>query len=185
MPYDCVQQLKEVTVPLSERRAAQLVGSLHSMIRTMRYVTAKDHGQAMTGTLAGILKAVSVEDLRPGDIASQLMVAPSVASRAVAALEADGLVQRRPDPDDARACRIGITDLGRERLVEHKRYLLQRVISALPDWDDADAALAVQVLSRLDLSLASSPLAHPVPAPKVLAGSTALSLIDQMEPQTV
>jgi DNA-binding MarR family transcriptional regulator len=185
VPYDCVQQLKEVTVPLSERRAAQLVGSLYSMIRTMRYVTAKDHGQAMTSTLAGILKAVSVEDLRPGDIATQMMVAPSVASRAIAALEADGLVRRDADPDDARASRIGITDLGRERLAEHKRYLLQRVISALPDWDDADAALAVQVLSRLELSLASSPLAHPVAAPKVLAGTTAISLIDQMEPQTV
>ena len=170
---------------LSERRAAALVAALDSVIRTVRFVAAKDHGQTMTGTLAGILKAVSIADLRPGDLATAVMVAPSVASRAVAALEADGLVQRRPDPEDARACRIGITDLGRERLAEHKRYLLQRVIAALPDWDDADAALAVQVLSRLDLSLASAPLAHPVAAPKVLAGSTAITLIDQMEHQTV
>lgn len=170
---------------LSERRAAQLVAALESVIRTVRFVAAKDHGQTMTGTLAGILKAVSVVDQRPGDLAAQLMVAPSVASRAVAALEADGLVQRHPDPEDARACRIGITDLGRSRLAEHERYLLQRVIAALPDWDDDEAALATQVLSRLDLSLASSPTAHPVAAPKVLAGTTALTLLDQMETTTV
>lgn len=170
---------------LSERRAAALVGALDSVIRTMRYVAAKDHGQTMTGTLAGILKAVSIADLRPGDLATAVMVAPSVASRAVAALEADGLVQRRPDPEDARACRIGITDLGRERLAEHKRYLLQRVVAALPDWDDDEAALAVQVLSRLDLSLASAPLVHPVSPAKVLAGTTALTLLDQTEPATV
>ena len=170
---------------LSEHRAAQLVATLSSVIRTVRYVAAKDHGQAMTGTLASILKAVSVTELRPGDLAAQLMVAPSVVSRAVAALEADGLVQRSTDPEDARACRIGITDLGRERLAEHRRYLLERVVAALPDWDDSDAALAVQVLSRLDLSLAGAPLAHPVPAAKVLAGTTALTLIDQMEPTTV
>ncbi len=170
---------------LSERRAAALVAALDSVVRTLRFVAAKDHGQTMTGTLAGILKAVSVADVRPGDLATHLMVAPSVASRAVAALEADGLVVRHPDPDDARACRIGITDLGRERLAEHKRYLLQRVVAALPDWDDDEAALAIQVLSRLDLSLASAPFAHPVPAAKVLAGTTALTLLDQMEPTTV
>ncbi len=170
---------------LSEHRAAQLVATLSSVIRTVRYVAAKDHGQAMTNTLAGVLKAVSVTEQRPGDLAAHLMVAPSVASRAVAALEADGLVQRHPDPDDARASRVGITDLGRERLAEHRRYLLERVVAALPDWDDTDAALAVQVLSRLDLSLAVSPSTHPVPAPKVLAGTTALTLLDQMESTSV
>ena len=72
---------------LSERRAAQLVTALDSVVRTVRYVAAKDHGQTMTGTLSGILKAVSTTDLRSGDLAAHLMVAPSVASRAVAALE--------------------------------------------------------------------------------------------------
>ena len=170
---------------LSQPRAAQLLAALDSVVRTVRYVAAKDHGQTMTGTLAGILKAVSATDLRPGDLAAVLMVAPSVASRAVAALEADGLVERHADPDDARACLIGITDLGRERLAEHRAYTLQRVVAALPDWDDEEAALATQVLSRLDLSLAAAPLTHPLPAPKVLAGSTALTLLDQMEPATV
>jgi DNA-binding MarR family transcriptional regulator len=172
-------------VPLSERRASSLLAALDSVVRTVRYVAAKDHGQTMTGTLSGILQAVSVADLRPGDLAAHLMVAPSVVSRAVAALEADGLVERHPDPDDARACRIGITDLGRERLAATKQYTLQRVVAALPDWDDEEAALATQVLRRLDLSLAAAPTTHPLPAPKVLAGSTAITLLDQMEPTTL
>ena len=41
------------------------------------------------------------------------------------------------------------------------------------------------MLSRLDLSLASAPVVHPVPAAKVLAGTTALTLLDQTEPATV
>lgn len=167
---------------ISEPRAAQLLGALDSVVRTVRFVAAKDHGQTMTGTLAGILKAVSTADLRLGDLAAHLMVAPSVASRAVAALEADGLVERHADPEDARACLIAITDLGRERLADHRRYTLQRVVAALPDWDDEEAALATQVLSRLDLSLAASPTTHPLPVPKVLAGDTAITLLDQMEP---
>jgi DNA-binding MarR family transcriptional regulator len=103
-------------VSLSEPRATQLLTALDSVVRTVRFVAAKDHGQTMTGTLSGILKAVSATDLRLGDLAAHLMVAPSVASRAVAALEADGLVERHADPEDARACLIGITALGRERL---------------------------------------------------------------------
>ncbi|HEY0238963.1 MAG TPA: MarR family winged helix-turn-helix transcriptional regulator [Friedmanniella sp.] len=166
---------------LSEPRAVQLLSAHDSVVRTMRFVAAKDHGQTMTGTLAGILKAVSDTDIRPGDLAAHLMVAPSVASRAVAALEADGLVERHADPDDARACLIGITEVGRERLADHRRYTLQRVVAALPDWDDDEAALATQVLSRLDLSLAAAPTTHPLLAPKVLAGSTAITLLDQME----
>ena len=42
---------------LSEPRAAQLLTALDSVVRTVRFVAAKDHGQTMTGTLAGILKA--------------------------------------------------------------------------------------------------------------------------------
>ena len=170
---------------LTQQRATQLLSALDSVIRTVRFVAAKDHGQTMTGTVAGILREVSLDDVRPGDLAATLMVAPSVASRAVAALEADGLVQRRPDPADARACRIGITDLGRERLAERERYTLQRVVAALPDWDDDEAALATQVLRRLDLSLAASPTTHPLLAPKVLAGATAITLLDESEPATV
>ncbi len=51
-----------------------------------------------------------------GDLADRLLVAPSVASRVVATLEQDGLVERHPDPADARACLLGLTDLGRDRL---------------------------------------------------------------------
>ena len=170
---------------LSQPRAANLLAALDSVVRTVRYVAAKDHGQTMTGTLSGILRAVSAADVRPSDLAAALMVAPSVVSRAVAALEADGLVERHPDPDDARACRIAVTDLGRERLAEREVYTLQRVVAALPDWDDDEAALATQVLRRLDLSLAASPTTHPLPAPKVLAGTRAITLLDESEPSTV
>jgi len=166
---------------VSEPRAAELLSALATLVRTTRVVSSKDQGNAMSGTLVSILRLVAPQGVRPGDLANQLMVTPSVASRAVAALEADGLVERHPDPEDARASLIGISDLGRERLADHRRYTLQRVVAALPDWDDEEAALATQVLSRLDLSLAAAPTTHPLTAPKVLAGRTAITLLDQLE----
>jgi DNA-binding MarR family transcriptional regulator len=163
---------------VSEPRAAELLSALTTLVRTTRAVSHKDHGNAMSGTLASILRIVARQGVRPGDLANQLMVAPSVTSRAVAALEADGLVRREADPVDARACLVVLTDAGRRRLAERQRYGLQRLISALPDWDDEDVAVATQVLSRLELSLAAAPVLHPVSAPRVLADPDAVKLLD-------
>jgi DNA-binding MarR family transcriptional regulator len=163
---------------VSEPRAAELLSALTTLVRTTRVVSNKDHGNAMSGTLASILRIVARQGVRSGDLANQLMVAPSVTSRAVAALEADGLVRREADPADARACLVVLTEAGRRRLAERQQYGLQRLISALPDWDDEDVAAATQVLSRLELSLAAAPILHPVSAPGVLADPDAVKLLE-------
>lgn len=135
---------------LTEPRAAELLGALSSLIRTGRVVSQRSHGTSASGTQFGVLKLVSEQAIRLGDIATALMVAPSVASRAVSALETDGLVQRHPDPADARACLIGLTDLGRQRLRERHSFSLTQLREVLADWDDDEAALAVALFRRLE-----------------------------------
>lgn len=169
---------------VSEPSAAVLLTRLTDLIRTARCVAHQDHENDMAGTLTGILRLVAVHDVRPGDLATQLMVASSVASRAVAALEADGLVQRRPDPLDARACRIAITVRGEARLLERKRHGLLLLIDALPDWDDDEVADAAAVLCRLEHSLSAAATRPVPPAPNVVAGTPNRPLPDS-EPSTV
>ena len=171
-------------MPVSEPQATELLASLTKLIRTVRCVVQKDHANNMTGTLTGVLRFVADQDVRPGDLASQLMVASSVASRAVAALEADGLVERRPDPADARACRIAITDRGRACLLEREQYGLRRLIDALPDWNDAEVSGAATVLSRLEHSFSAAALRSVAPTPKVLTGTTDLNP-SHLEPSPV
>ena len=163
---------------VTEPRAAELLSALTTLVRTTRVVSSKDQGIAMSGTLASILRIVAPQGVRPTDLANQLMVSPSVASRAVAALEADGLVRREADPADARAYLVVLTEAGLRRLAERQRYGLQRLVAALPDWDDDDAALATQVLSRLELRLAAAPVLHPVSAPRVLEDPDAVKLLE-------
>jgi DNA-binding MarR family transcriptional regulator len=54
--------------------------------------------------------------LRLGDLAAAEGIAPSTLTRVVTVLEESGLVARRPDPSDARASTIAITDLGHQTM---------------------------------------------------------------------
>lgn len=47
------------------------------------------------------------------ELAAQLHVSPPTVSKTVQRLEANGYVQRMPDPDDERVSRVFITDAGR------------------------------------------------------------------------
>lgn len=87
--------------------------------------------------------------LRTGDIALRLRVDASVVSRQLAALTADGLVDRHPDPADARVSLTALTDLGRERLAALYAGYAARLNAALGDLPDTDLLTAADTLRRV------------------------------------
>src|SRR5919112_77435 len=103
----------------SEQRSVEVTQLLDALSRLIRTSRAAGHRQqsefGLSGTPLGILKALATGDARLGDLALRLQIAPSVVSRAVVPLEQSGLVERRTDPDDARATRLGLTEAGRGR----------------------------------------------------------------------
>jgi len=86
---------------------------------------------------------------RMSDLADAQCVTASVISRQVAALEHDGLVERRSDPADARVGLIRLSELGRTRLEQVTRRYTAFVRSAFADWDDADAARTADLIGQL------------------------------------
>ncbi|MGW1916573.1 MarR family winged helix-turn-helix transcriptional regulator [Streptomyces sp. NPDC002076] len=64
----------------------------------------------------GVLYALAgaKDGLRITDLIDDALLTQAGVSRLVARMEKRGLVERRPDPDDARACRIVLTAEGRE-----------------------------------------------------------------------
>src|SRR5690554_5416506 len=89
--------------------------------RTLRVVSQRSGEENLTGTKFGFLQYLRHCDARLGELAQQMFVSAPVASRAVEALEAEGLVERRTDPADARAVLISITERGRSRIVDSEQ----------------------------------------------------------------
>ena len=99
----------------------------------------------------GVLYALSTapDGLRISELCDDVLLTQPGMSRLVARLEERGLVERRDDPDDARACRIRLTSSGIESQrrvgAAHARHVAQAMTRAL----DPD-----QLVVLRDLSLA-------------------------------
>ena len=77
----------------------------------------------------------------------------STVSRRVAALADRDLVARTPDPQDGRAHRITLTDLGRAVLHAERHRRAALVTDALAGWSGTDRADLTRLLIRLSTSL--------------------------------
>jgi DNA-binding MarR family transcriptional regulator len=132
-------------------------GRLHSAaIHLLRRLRAED---AASGLSAPRLSALSVIVFaaRPptlGELAEAEQVRPPTISRLVKELEAEGLVERLPDPDDRRVQRVRATDEGRRLLREGRARrveALARDLESLPPGDLATLEAAADLLERLAL----------------------------------
>lgn len=98
---------------------------------------------------------VSIEQHGPltlGDLAAREQIAPATVTKLVTRLVADGLVERRNDPDDRRVFRVALTGVGQARLTESRSrrnaYLAGR-LSGDGAPDAAALRLTAEVLERL------------------------------------
>ncbi|HEX3393901.1 MAG TPA: MarR family transcriptional regulator [Acidimicrobiales bacterium] len=112
--------------------------------------------QAAAGLTPSQLSALaSVGDLEPvqlGYLARVEAVAPPTLTRAVARLEGQFLVRRRPDPSDGRVVLVETTAAGRRALRDLRQarvaFLAER-LDTLTDDDRLTVARAVAVLGQL------------------------------------
>jgi DNA-binding MarR family transcriptional regulator len=102
-------------------------------------------------------------DARPSDLAAALELDLSTVSRQLRQLERLGLVARRPDGEDGRACRINLTEQGRQSLSILRARRAAMLAEVFHGWPDADRQDLLRLLDRLLAGLemrraAASPL---------------------------
>lgn len=86
------------------------------------------------------------------DLAQAERVRPQSMAQTVGDLEADALVERRPDPDDRRRALVSLTADGRARIEEDRRVRegwLVKALEGLPEADRETIERAIEILSQL------------------------------------
>jgi DNA-binding MarR family transcriptional regulator len=129
--------------------AARLRLVLGPLVRQLRRVSTEPY----TPTQLSVIGAI--ERLGPialGDLADHERLSPPTITKVVAALEADGLIERLADPADRRVCQVALTADGERRRAAGRdrrdRWLATR-IAGLSGSERAAVAVAVPALERL------------------------------------
>ena len=136
-------QLPELAV-LLERRVARL----NQLLR------AKVHRRSSVAALLTLRRLDDEGPLRITELAAAELVSQPTMTGIVRRLEADGLVRRSPDPDDARAVRVTLTDAGGEELAAVRSARAAFVQDRLERLDDAALAALAAAVPALDDLLA-------------------------------
>jgi len=96
-------------------------------------------------------------DVRPSDAAVAVELHLSTVSRQLRQLERLGLVTRRPDGDDGRACRFSLTAQGRDSLALVRASRAAMLDEVFRGWPDAEKLHLLRLLDRLLAGLAALP----------------------------
>ena len=127
--------------------ASELRVVLGQLIRRLR----SEHRFPLTqGSVLGRLDREGPRSV--SDLATAERVRPQSMAQTVQELEADGLVVRRPDPDDRRRALVELTAEGRAALEDDRLKRvgwLARAIEELPPAEQDALARAVPLLRRL------------------------------------
>lgn len=93
--------------------------------------------------LAMIAEREAGRTARSSSLAIELSLTKPTVSVAIEGLQAQGLIARKPDPDDRRAVRVELTDAGRAALAASEAELIERVAPLIAGVSDPDRLLAL------------------------------------------
>jgi DNA-binding MarR family transcriptional regulator len=147
--YTCVVQAIEDEAQL--RELAEAVYGLAHRIRQLQLNDPIDRA-----TLAVLWRISEHGDPRPSTVSGELGLDLSTISRHVRALDMGGYVDRTPDPDDRRACRLSVTPKGAELVTQAWERRVGAVTAAVQSWPPEDREALTRLLTRLTDDLTSS-----------------------------
>lgn len=105
--------------PDIETDAMAAIGRIQRAAAELRPRLDRTHGRfGLTGesfdVLASLRRSGAPYELTPTQLYTQLMLSSGAVTNRIDRLEADGFVERRPDPDDRRGVRVRLTSRGKQ-----------------------------------------------------------------------
>jgi DNA-binding MarR family transcriptional regulator len=131
--------------------AAPLASELRVVLsQLLRRLRAEHRFPLAQGTVLARLDREGAQSV--SDLALAERVRPQSMAQTVGDLELDGLIERRPDPDDRRRALVLLTEAGRAELAAERRRRegwLVKAIEELEPEDQATVERAIVLLRRL------------------------------------
>src|SRR4051794_31213630 len=130
-----------------------LADELDQRLTTLWHVLGRRGKRELSRTAASVL--ATLRDTGPRritELAEREAIAQPTVTTLVGRLERDGFVERRADPDDARAVLVHLTRAGLDRLNEMRaarEVLLEARLAALTEEEREVLAAALPVLDKL------------------------------------
>ena len=109
--------------------AAALRMSVGLLLRRMRQ--ARPDGELTLPEAAALTRLGRGGPATPSALARQEQISPQSMGATIAALEARGLVERRPDPADGRRAVIHVTGHGQQKLTDKRNARIEQFARAL------------------------------------------------------
>lgn len=131
------------------RIAAALSTLVRSAARAKDRLAAQDPAGGDLTAHAVLRPLVERGPMRVGTLADALHLTVSSVSRHVDRLLADGLLERRADVADGRACIVAPTDTGLRRYAAAASVRTRWLDHLLEAWDDGDLAVLASLIDRL------------------------------------
>lgn len=133
-------------------RRAEIAARLHRLaIHLLRRVRREDPTSGLSAArLSALSVVVHAGPISLGDLAREEQVRPPTMSRLVDALVDEGLVERNPDPTDARAVSIEATAEGLALLEEARLRRIERLVESLDALNAEEIHLLEESLGVLD-----------------------------------
>jgi DNA-binding MarR family transcriptional regulator len=144
-----------VTAHNVDQIAAALRVSVGLLVRRMRQIPVE--GELTLSETSALARLDRGGPTTPGALAKQEQISPQSMGATLGALEARGLIERAPDPDDGRRAVMSITDAGLDLLRSRRTAKVQQLSRALsteftPD-ELAQLAAITPLLERLAQSI--------------------------------
>ncbi|MDO9410291.1 MarR family winged helix-turn-helix transcriptional regulator [Patulibacter sp.] len=150
---------------------AQALYNLSALRRDLQRFAGIEHA---VGGLMVLAVVHRIGPVRISDVASDMQVNLSVASRQIQALEDDGYVDRVPDPNDGRSSLIAISAAGLTKLERAHQRLVGAIATAVDDWERSEITGLADGIVRLRAALGTC-VDHHLPADRPAADPTLTS----------
>lgn len=138
----------------TESVADELLEALDTLARRTNLPRVYQHLIAASGSSHDrscywlAIALANFDGLRPSDLSELQGTDLSTVSRQIQASERAGLVERAPDPADARATLIRLTPRGREVLRQIRTTQRAEILAAVSGWSEEDQRAFARLLSR-------------------------------------